>query len=340
MGRWFAIDPALQAASPYMAMGNNPMMMIDEDGEWVFAALAVGALIGAGSYTASIAFSKGGFDNWNWGGFFQSAGMGAVSGVATGGIGNALNGMSGFGTEALRAGMHGVTQGGLGAIQGDNFLNGFASGALSSIATSGFQAVGGDFANSTFGGTSFGALSGGIGAELSGGDFWRGAGQGTIVALLNHYMKPLQQRLERLGKVNLKKNPVRGFKRWMRYINRYKGFDPVSRRPFNLSDIVEYGTVPKKYWFKNLFGGMMDDKVNGTSKINGKNIRWNIEDREISPSNRNNINFIQAGKVSGQNNVDTFWRIGAYRSSSELIFNLVFYEYETFKEYNNYIFNK
>lgn len=37
------------------------------------------------------------------------------------------------------------------------------------------------------GGTSFGALSGGIGAELTGGNFWRGAGQGATVALLNHY---------------------------------------------------------------------------------------------------------------------------------------------------------
>ncbi|NOU62359.1 RHS repeat-associated core domain-containing protein [Marinifilum caeruleilacunae] len=32
IGRWFAIDPALQASSPYLAMGNNPMMMVDEDG--------------------------------------------------------------------------------------------------------------------------------------------------------------------------------------------------------------------------------------------------------------------------------------------------------------------
>nr|WP_249414425.1 RHS repeat-associated core domain-containing protein [Marinifilum caeruleilacunae] len=32
VGRWFAIDPALQASSPYLAMGNNPMMMVDEDG--------------------------------------------------------------------------------------------------------------------------------------------------------------------------------------------------------------------------------------------------------------------------------------------------------------------
>ncbi|MDE5418452.1 DUF6443 domain-containing protein [Labilibaculum sp. DW002] len=33
IGRWWAIDPALQAASPYMAMGNNPMMMVDLDGK-------------------------------------------------------------------------------------------------------------------------------------------------------------------------------------------------------------------------------------------------------------------------------------------------------------------
>ena len=33
VGRWWAIDPALQAVSPYMAMGNNPMMYIDTDGK-------------------------------------------------------------------------------------------------------------------------------------------------------------------------------------------------------------------------------------------------------------------------------------------------------------------
>jgi len=32
IGRWWAIDPALQAASPYLAMGNNPMMYVDADG--------------------------------------------------------------------------------------------------------------------------------------------------------------------------------------------------------------------------------------------------------------------------------------------------------------------
>jgi len=32
IGRWSAIDPALQGASPYMAMGNNSMMYVDADG--------------------------------------------------------------------------------------------------------------------------------------------------------------------------------------------------------------------------------------------------------------------------------------------------------------------
>lgn len=34
----------------------------------------------------------------------------------------------------------------------------------------------------------FGALSGGVGAELSGGNFWQGAVTGGIVAGLNHAM--------------------------------------------------------------------------------------------------------------------------------------------------------
>jgi hypothetical protein len=36
IGRWSAIDPSLQAVSPYMAMGNNPMMYVDADGRtWI-----------------------------------------------------------------------------------------------------------------------------------------------------------------------------------------------------------------------------------------------------------------------------------------------------------------
>ncbi|WP_317163308.1 RHS repeat-associated core domain-containing protein [Labilibaculum euxinus] len=203
VGRWWAIDPALQGASPYMAMGNNPMMNIDEDGEFAFlAALAIGAAIGAGSYTASIAFSDGGFNNWSWGGFAQSAGIGAVSGVLTAGIGSAFGGVGGaasnsFGAQVLneagRAAAHGLAQGGLSAMQGGSFKNGFASGAIGSLGGSVFQATAGaKFANSIGGTVGFSALSGGVGAELSGGNFWRGAGTGATIGLLNHYAHKIE----------------------------------------------------------------------------------------------------------------------------------------------------
>ncbi len=35
IGRWLTTDPARQFASPYLGMGNNPVIGIDPDGEWV-----------------------------------------------------------------------------------------------------------------------------------------------------------------------------------------------------------------------------------------------------------------------------------------------------------------
>ena len=184
--------------------------------------------------------------------------------------------------------------------------------------------------------TSFGALSGGIGAELTGGNFWRGAGQGATVALLNHYGKQLQQRLERPSKVNMKKNPVRGLKRWMRYINRYNGVDPTTRRPFNLSDIVNASTVPKKHWFMQMFG-MLND-ISGLSKVNGEYVKWAIADREISPDRSNDIYHISGTKVLGQNNVPSYWKIQAFNKQNSVRFNLIFYKNEVYKEYHDFIF--
>lgn len=195
IGRWSAIDPQLVSASPYMAMGNNPMMMIDPDGENpLVAAVIVAAIIAGGTYTASVAFSDGGFSNWNWGQFAGSVITGAASGALTAGVGGAFGGIGGgytsLGAKALneagRAFAHGVVQGTLGTAQGGSFKNGFASGALGSLGGSAFGAVGGKFAESRVGMTSFGAFSGGVGAELSGGDFWRGAGTGATISLLNH----------------------------------------------------------------------------------------------------------------------------------------------------------
>ncbi len=60
------------------------------------------------------------------------------------------------------------------------------------MAGSGFSAFGGSFAESALGQISFSSLSGGVGAKLSGGNFWRGAATGATIGLLNH-AKHIQQ---------------------------------------------------------------------------------------------------------------------------------------------------
>lgn len=168
-------------------------MYIDQDGQlfWMIPAIAIGAAIGAASYTLSIAFSDGGFNNWNWGGFFQSIGIGAVSGAVTSGIGHifqvsqtAALGVK-ISTEFGRGMVHGMAQGALSALGGDDFLSSFASGVLGSWAGSAFQSWK-NVGDTGLGLYAMGGLSGGLGALATGGNFWKGMGQGMIITGLNH----------------------------------------------------------------------------------------------------------------------------------------------------------
>ena len=185
LGRWFNVDPAAQVANPYLFCGNAPMMYIDKDGRifWMIPAIAIGAAIGAASYTLSVALSPGGFDNWNWGGFFQSIGIGALSGTVTSGIGKIFGDIGKFGTEVARGFTHGIVQGGFSSLQGGDFLSGFASGTLSTWIGHGAVALG--ITKSTVGQLGFGALSGGLGSLAMGGDFLQGATTGLMVTALN-----------------------------------------------------------------------------------------------------------------------------------------------------------
>ncbi|WP_392436804.1 hypothetical protein ACF3N7_07280 [Cruoricaptor ignavus] len=93
----------------------------------------------------------------------------------------------------MQAAAHGVAQGTLSLMQGASFKQAFIAGALGSLGASAWgyalNKVGlSQFASSAVGTVAFGALSGGIGAELSGGNFWQGAVIGGIVAGLNHAM--------------------------------------------------------------------------------------------------------------------------------------------------------
>ncbi|SDQ50335.1 hypothetical protein SAMN05421664_1837 [Chryseobacterium soldanellicola] len=81
-----------------------------------------------------------------------------------------------------------MAQGVLSLVQGQGFGSAFASGFLGSIGASAFGAVAGKFASSATGTVLSGAVLGGVGSELTGGNFWQGALIGGIVAGFNHAM--------------------------------------------------------------------------------------------------------------------------------------------------------
>ena len=141
-----------------------------------------------------------------FGDILQTAVMTTISAAVTFGIGSAVETIGNFFIKAtVQSLAHGVFQGGLTAIQGGNFWNGFAAGSISSMASSlwaggtnttegpdnsristkgtGFTGIGGTSGTSMI---VFGTIAGGAGAALTGGNFWQGAATGLIVSALNH----------------------------------------------------------------------------------------------------------------------------------------------------------
>ena len=137
-------------------------------------------------YKPSIAFSNGGFSNWSWGQFGNAVGMGALSGAATAGIGQAFGSVGSIGKELGRASAHALSSGGIPKLGGGDFWSGAAAGFIGSgtgsllhNAKPHWQIAGS-------------ALSGGLGAELGGGDFWQGAARGGTIAAINHLSHKLK----------------------------------------------------------------------------------------------------------------------------------------------------
>ena len=83
LGRFTSIDPQSQFASGYVGMGNNPVIGVDPDGEWVN--FVIGAVVGGvGGYSTGKALGKTGWD------LFAYTIAGAGIGAATSGIGTAV----------------------------------------------------------------------------------------------------------------------------------------------------------------------------------------------------------------------------------------------------------
>ena len=114
--------------------------------------------------------------------------MGALSGAATAGIGQAFGSVGSIGKELGRASAHALSSGGISKLGGGDFWQGAAAGFIGSGTGSllhntkpHWQIAGS-------------VLSGGLSAELGGGDFWQGAAFGGIVAGANHLGHRIQER--------------------------------------------------------------------------------------------------------------------------------------------------
>ena len=194
-GRWMQVDPkavADPAMSVYASMGNNPVSKIDPAGDFAVSAL-VGGLVGMASYAIQSGY------HFSWSGMGDAFAWGMISGAASFGIGQvagAIGGNSVIATMGLQAAGHGLTQGGLSYLQGGNFWQGAATGAVSSIIAGGAERIGGNdpFVISAVTLAS-GGISGGLTSMMTGGDFWDGAKTGLIVAGLNHVVHTMQERL-------------------------------------------------------------------------------------------------------------------------------------------------
>ncbi len=122
LGKFYAIDPAGQGWSPFVYAGNNPVIIIDQDGRiaW-FVPILIGAALNLGSH----ALSGDVDDFWDAAGF---AGVGALGGaLSLVGGGGAWYGFQ----DVLLGAVEGGLTGGLNSLlEGKNFLSGFKTGAI------------------------------------------------------------------------------------------------------------------------------------------------------------------------------------------------------------------
>jgi len=184
---------------------NNPLKYTDPSGEELISlttAVIVGAIVAATTYTIQASYTYG-FQASGWG-FLKATLIGAASGAVSYGIGTFAQTMPLVDKIIFQAFAHGTSQAFFTGIQGGDPLVGFASGALSSAASSlwvgvgpdngGWHGIGGCAGSSDIGMVSFGVIMGGAGASLTGGNFWQGAATGLVVSGLNHLAHEINQK--------------------------------------------------------------------------------------------------------------------------------------------------
>ena len=181
---WLSADPKAHlfpSHSPYNYCLNNPINLVDPNGEIalpLYAVMIIGAVIQGGSYVANVAMGN---TTWNTGQFFLNLGVGAVSGAISSGIGTAFGPVGSVMNEICRAATHGVAGIITNGIMGNQpTVSGFVASCFSSLvgsATAGLHPL------AQIG---ISGLAGGVAALMTGGDFLQGMASGLIVSALNH----------------------------------------------------------------------------------------------------------------------------------------------------------
>jgi RHS repeat-associated protein len=172
-GRWLVPDPAAQFANPYLAMGNNPVVGVDPDGQWVH--ILVGAVVGGVMNTIMHADQINDASD-----FFAAFGIGALSGA----VGSAT-----FGAGMI-AGGAAVMQGSALVLTGTGgFISGAIAGGGSGVLSTSISGIGNnlyfgdempgfrDYAMSFALGGIMGGMSNGFTAKANGNSFWNGGAQ-------------------------------------------------------------------------------------------------------------------------------------------------------------------
>ena len=190
----FIQDPQnTQVYNKYAYVVNNPLLYADVSGEDFGLSLIIAAAVAAFVSVGTDYYLNRPVDIGN---LFQSVVMAVVSAGVSNGIGEIFKAgdtiakaLKGW-TWVARAGAHAIAQGTLSYMQGGNFLSGALAGAFASVAN---DLLGNAIKNSgeysVVRSKGFalitGAVSGGVGSVLGGGNFWMGAGQGLIVTAFN-----------------------------------------------------------------------------------------------------------------------------------------------------------
>ena len=199
---------------------NNPLMYNDPNGEFfqvLFAIIQIISLVIAAVQLVSmiVLLATG---NITFGQFLKFFLVQAVSALVSYGVGELFK-AGGFAIKVLgettaklaKPVVHALSQGVLSVMRGESFVNGFGTALLASVAAGyGLKLGGSEQWSRVLGATVSGAIGGGVGSVLTGGNFWQGAATGAIIGFFNESMHDEGPGDPKKGKMDPKIHEIEG----------------------------------------------------------------------------------------------------------------------------------